>query len=229
MGKSLDSIKIFDSLNNGNFCSFAMFNQVRIPRENLLSRYGDVSPDGKFLTKIKDYRKRMAVSFGSLSGGRVNICGTSSVYLTQAVTIAVRYSASRKQFGPDNSSEEYSVLEYQSHQYRVLPHLATAIAFKVFTQWLCLSLNQMLIKQIMGEQNLNAIVMEMHALSSAAKPHCTWAVQQAIQDCREACGGHGYLKGSFRLSLLLIVLALRCSKLPILQSPGSVTFATITM
>lgn len=172
-----------------------MFNQFRIPRENLLSRNGDVTLDGKFVTKIKDHRKRMAVTFGALSGGRVNICGTSTVYITQAVTIALRYSASRKQFGPDNSSEESSVLEYQSHQYRVLPHLATAIAFKVFTQWLSFNLNETLIKQITGDENLNAIVMEMHALSSAAKPYCTWTVQQAIQDCREACGGHGYLTG----------------------------------
>lgn len=177
--------------------SFVMFDKFRIPRENLLCRYGDITSDGKFVTKIKDQRKRMAVSFGSLSCGRVNICGTSTVHLIHAVTIAVRYSASRKQFGPDNSSEEYSVLEYQSQQYRVLPHLAMAIVFKGFSQWLALNMNQTMIKQIMGEQNLNKIVMEIHALSSASKPYCTWAVQKAIQDCREACGGHGYLKSSF--------------------------------
>lgn len=36
---------------------------------------------------------------------------------------------------------------------------------------------------------------EMHALISATKPLSTWSAQTAIQDCREACGGHGYLKG----------------------------------
>lgn len=174
-----------------------MFNRVRIPRENLLSRYVDVTSDGKFLTKIKDHRKRMAVTFGALLGGRVNICGISTVYMIHAVTIALRYSASRKQFGPNSTSEEYSVLEYQSQQYRILPHLATAIAFKVFTQWFALNFNQTMIKQIMGEKKLNLIAMEMHVLSSATKPYCTWSVQQAIQDCREACGGHGYLKGMY--------------------------------
>lgn len=175
-----------------------MFNQVRIPRENLLSRFGDVTSDGNYVTKIQDHRKRMALTFGTLSAGRVNICGTSTVYLIDAVTIAIRYSASRKQFGPENSSEECSVLEYQSHQYRVLPHLAEAVAFKIFTQWLALSMNQSLIKQMMGEPNSNVTAVELHALSSAAKPYCTWTVQQAIQDCREACGGHGYLKGLYR-------------------------------
>lgn len=49
-----------------------MFNKYRIPRENLLARHGDVTPDGKFVTKIKDQRKRMGASFGSLSNGRVS-------------------------------------------------------------------------------------------------------------------------------------------------------------
>lgn len=37
--------------------------------------------------------------------------------------------------------------------------------------------------------------MEIHALSSATKPLCAWTARDAIQDCREACAGHGYLKG----------------------------------
>lgn len=36
--------------------------------------------------------------------------------------------------------------------------------------------------------------MEFHALSSAIKPFSTWLSRDAIQDCRESCGGHGYLK-----------------------------------
>jgi len=37
--------------------------------------------------------------------------------------------------------------------------------------------------------------MEIHVLSSAAKPLAGWIASEAIQACREACGGHGYLKG----------------------------------
>lgn len=91
-----------------------MFHNYRIPRENLLSRIGDVTPAGEFVSEIKDPRKRLGGSFGVLSNGRVNICGMSNTYLIKAITIAIRYSASRKQFGPDDVDEELPVLEYQT-------------------------------------------------------------------------------------------------------------------
>ena len=36
---------------------------------------------------------------------------------------------------------------------------------------------------------------EMHALSCAGKPLAGWLARDAIQESREACGGHGYMKG----------------------------------
>lgn len=41
------------------------------------------------------------------------------------------------------------------------------------------------------------VMIEMHALLSSAKPLCSWHAQHGIQECREACGGHGYLQGNF--------------------------------
>lgn len=41
---------------NGVDNGFLTFNKVRIPRENLLNKTGDVTPDGRYVTPYKVYR-----------------------------------------------------------------------------------------------------------------------------------------------------------------------------
>lgn len=190
-----------------NFKLSVLFTDYKISKEFLLSRTGDVDDAGNFVTQIKDPKKRMGKSLGALSGGRVNICEIAATYGVRAITIAVRYGASRKQFGPEDSNIEYPVIEYQAQQYRLLPHLANVFAIQFFSTYIVKSYGEMSMKILTGEDTaLDGV--EMHALSSAAKPVCTWTVRDVIQESREACGGHGYLKcarlGEFVVTIRVI-------------------------
>lgn len=160
----------------------------------MLSKTGDVNESGSFVTQYKDPKNRMGTSLSALSAGRVGICEIAITYGIAAITIATRYSASRKQFGASAASEELPIIEYQAQQYRIIPHLATVYAVSLFSTWIGREYATMTRKMLMGDKVSAEAGMEMHALSSAAKPICGWSVRDLIQDCREACGGHGYLK-----------------------------------
>jgi acyl-CoA oxidase len=136
----------------------------------------------------------MGLLFLPLSGGRAGICEMTTTYAVIAISIAIRYSASRKQFGPEGSDSELPIIEYQAQQYRTIPHLAEAYAMKFFSNWINLEYGKMLKALYRGENPDKNLIMEMHAISSTGKAICSWMARDLIQDCREACGGHGYLK-----------------------------------
>ncbi|KAG9479768.1 hypothetical protein GDO78_011680 [Eleutherodactylus coqui] len=138
---------------NGLDNGFAMFHNVRIPHENLLNRTGDISSSGDYISVYKDPKQRLGASLGTLSSGRVSIIGMVITNLKLSITIAIRFSATRRQFGPTEKGE-IPVLEYQ-------------------------------LQAELGK--------EIHALSSAGKPLASWTAQHGAQECREACGGHGFL------------------------------------
>ena len=75
----------------------------------------------------QDPSKRFGASLGALSSGRTGIMVMGTTNLQLATVIAVRYSAARRQFGPEGASgRENSVLEYQMQQCRLFPYLAAA-------------------------------------------------------------------------------------------------------
>lgn len=186
MGRKLGQ----NGLDNG----FAMFHKVRIPRQDLLNRAGDITPQGAYVSAVKDARQRAGVALGSLSSGRVFITGMCVVNLQQAVCIALRFSATRRQFGP-TEEEEVPVLEYQVQQWRLLPYLAAAYALDHLSKSLLLDLAGLYQGLLRGDHGARQAELsrEIHALAAAAKPLVSWTAQQGIQECREACGGHGYL------------------------------------
>lgn len=177
---------------------FAMFDHYSIPRENLLNKTGDVSPDGRYVSAIKDPSKRFGTTLGALSMGRVGIVGLCTTNLIKAAVIATRYSAVRKQFGPEDSTEELPVIEYPMQQWRVLPYLCAAIIMDHYSYSLMKDFVAFTINSMIGErtQALADSGVELHIISCAAKAKASWLARDAIQEAREACGGHGFLRAS---------------------------------
>lgn len=182
---------------NGIDNGFLAFHSYRIPRENLLNRTGDVTPEGRYVTPVKDPKKRFGMTLGSLSMGRVAIVGICTTNLIKAMVISIRYSAVRRQFGPENE-EELPVIEYQLQQWRLIPFLAAAHVMNYYASALYKEFVSFHIAVMFGEKSpeVSEQGVELHILSCAAKCKAGWLARDAIQESREACGGHGYLKVS---------------------------------
>ncbi|KDP46864.1 hypothetical protein JCGZ_24073 [Jatropha curcas] len=161
------------------------FSSVRIPRDNLLNRFGDVSRDGKYTSSLPTINKRFAATLGELVGGRVGLAYSSVAVLKLAGTIAIRYSLLRQQFGPPKQPE-VSILDYQSQQHKLMPMLASTYAFHFAAIHLVEKYSEM--KKTHDEQ----LVGDVHALSAGLKAYVTSYTAKSLSVCREACGGHGY-------------------------------------
>lgn len=182
---------------NGIDNGFLSFHKYRIPRENLLNKTADVTPEGNYVTPVKDPKKRFGMTLGSLSMGRVAIVGICATNLVKGIVISIRYSAVRRQFGPENQ-EELPVIEYQLQQWRLIPFLAAAYAMSYYSAILYKDFVSFHIAVMFGEKSpeVSEQGVELHMLSCAAKCKAGWLARDAIQESREACGGHGYLKVS---------------------------------
>ncbi|XP_075084364.1 acyl-coenzyme A oxidase 2, peroxisomal [Nicotiana tabacum] len=187
--KTLPGVEIHDCGHkvglNGVDNGALRFRSVRIPRDNLLNRFGDVSRDGKYTSSLPSISKRFAATLGELVGGRVGLAYSSVGVLKIAVVIATRYSLLRQQFGPPKQPE-VSILDYQSQQHKLMPMLASTYAFHFATLHLVEKYSEM--KKSRDEE----LIGDVHALSAGLKAYITSYTAKSLSTCREACGGHGY-------------------------------------
>ncbi|MBO9522559.1 MAG: acyl-CoA dehydrogenase family protein [Nocardioidaceae bacterium] len=165
------------------------FDDVRVPRANLLNRYADVSETGVYSSPIDNPDRRFFTMLGTLVQGRVCVGGAGINASKVALTLAIRYALQRRQFGNPGGPEEL-LLDYGLHQRRLFPLLARTYALH-FAQ-------EVLAGQLHGVFSATEEVDERtrRALESRAagtKALGTWHASRTIQECREACGGAGYL------------------------------------
>lgn len=182
---------------NGVDNGFLQFKNYRISRDSMFNRAGDIDKASGQFTGDSNTKRRMGVMLGTLSMGRVGIVGMSVANLEKALTIGIRYSAARRQFGPPNE-QELPIIEYQLQQWRLFPYLAACYVWQNFSySFLQNFINFQVAVMFGGDQdNIGEQGAEIHAISSAAKGLAGFVCRDAIQECREACGGHGYLKAA---------------------------------
>src|SRR5437868_9804750 len=165
------------------------FDQVRVPREALLDRFGKVARDGSYSSPIESETRRFFTMLGTLVSGRVSVAGAALSATKLAMTIAVRYGLTRRQFRAPGTDREVILLDYLQHQRRLLLALATTYAMHFAQEALVTSLHD----AGDGDSADEAQQRQLETLAAGVKALTTWHATQTIQTCREACGGAGYL------------------------------------
>ncbi|KAH1183454.1 peroxisomal acyl-coenzyme A oxidase 1 isoform X1 [Mauremys mutica] len=174
----------YDEMDNG----YLKMDNFRIPRENMLMKYAKVEPDGTYVKPVSD-----KLTYGTMVFIRSHIVGDSARSLSRACTIAIRYSSVRHQSELKPGDPEPQILDYQTQQYKLFPLLATAYAFHFVGAYMKTTYHR-----ITGDINQGDLseLPELHALSAGLKAFTSWTANAGIEECRMACGGHGYSRCS---------------------------------
>ena len=164
------------------------YHHVRVPRENLLNRYGDVAEDGAYSSPIASPGRRFFTMLGALVQGRVSLDGAATWGSALAMTIAVTYGNQRRQFDNDGAGETV-LLDYGRHQRRLMPRLATVYAQDFAHDELLQKFDAV----FSGSADTDDNRQDLETLAAALKPLSTWNALDIVQEAREACGGAGFL------------------------------------
>jgi acyl-CoA oxidase len=121
--------------------------------------------------------------------GRVSLDGAATAASAVGLTIAITYGNQRRQFTAGSPTDEEVLLDYQRHQRRLIPRLATTYA-QTFAH------DELLVKfdaVFSGREDTDDDREDLETLAAALKPLSTWHALDALQESREACGGAGFM------------------------------------
>ena len=168
------------------------FDDVRVPRDNLLDRYATVDEEGTYSSSIENPDRRFFTMLGTLVQGRVCVGGAGIYASKVALSIAVRYALVRRQFGNPGGPEEL-LLDYGLHQRRLFVPLARTYALHFAQEVLAGQLHAVFsATEEVGDHTRRAL----ESRAAGTKALGTWHASRTIQECREACGGAGYLSAN---------------------------------
>ncbi len=192
-GRPCDGVRIEDDglkmglngVDNGRL----WFDGVRVPRTALLNRFADVTPAGVYESAIENPNRRFFTMLGTLVQGRVCVGGAGINASKVALAIATRYAVRRRQFEATSDEQEELLLDYGLHQRRLFPLIARTYALH-FAQEVVASQLHDVFSGIRDDEHTRR---ELESRAAGTKALGTWHATRTIQECREACGGAGYL------------------------------------
>jgi acyl-CoA oxidase len=170
------------------------FTDVRVPRDDLLDRFGSVDGEGVYQSPIPSAGRRFFTMLGTLVGGRVSIAAAAVSVAKTALTVSIRYSSRRRQFGP-SEGEEAPLLSYLTHQRLLLPRLARTYALHFASRDLTRRYHSVQERRMGGgldDQSLERAARELEVLAAVIKAEASRHALDALQASREACGGRGF-------------------------------------
>ncbi|XP_051159281.1 probable peroxisomal acyl-coenzyme A oxidase 1 isoform X1 [Leptopilina boulardi] len=173
---------------NGTNNGFLGFDNYRIPRTNMLMKNSKILEDG---TYVKAPNSKL--TYGTMMFVRVVLIKDASRYLSKACTIAIRYSAVRKQGQIKAEGPETQIIDYVTQQYKLFPSLATCFALLMAADYIWELYNNVNAELDQGELER---LPELHALSCCLKAVATADATVAAEKLRMSCGGHGYMDAS---------------------------------
>lgn len=165
------------------------FTNVRVPRQDLLARYGQVAADGTYTSSIDSPGRRFFTMLGALVQGRVSLDGAAISAAKIGLAIATKYAGERRQFSPSAGADELTLLDYATHRRRLFPRIAEAYAMH-FAHDELLDLFDAVFS---GREDTPAMREDLETTAAALKATSTWYSLDTLQECREACGGAGFL------------------------------------
>lgn len=170
--------------NNG----YLGFENVRIPRTNMLMKNNQVLPDGTYVQSPSS-----KLTYGTMIFVRVVLVQDAATYLKKAVIIATRYSAVRHQSQIKPNEPEVQILDFVTQQYKLFPYISMCFAFQYTANWLWDIYNN-----VTGELETGQMdnLPELHAASCVLKAVSSADAAQGVETLRLACGGHGYMTSS---------------------------------
>lgn len=165
------------------------FDGVRVPREALLNRFADVTPEGVYESPIENPDRRFFTMLGTLVQGRVSVSGAGISVAKVALTVATKYAVRRRQFEAAADDGEQVLLDYGLHQRRLLPLIARTYALHAAQDVVRTQLHEV----FSGLEDDAQARRRLESRAAGIKALGTWHATRVVQECREACGGAGYL------------------------------------